>query len=179
MIKILIGLFILFASVEAACSGEKKIKKEDLVGVWSYVETYLRFPDGRRFDQFTENPVGIFILNADGFYAHILLRPDLPKIRSGIMMRATPEEARLIAVGSLSHYGTYKVDEEKGTFTVTIDHSDFPNFDGIQQTRTISRLDDELHYINDVTNAGPGAVVHAKLRRLSNAGQQTKIQAGP
>jgi len=164
--RIVLALLLMFANVTAAAP-VVKFKKDNLVGAWTYVESYLELPDGRRLEQFSDAPLGIFILLENGWYSHIILRPDLPRVKSGVMMQATPEEARLIAIGSLAHYGTYTVDENKGTFTVTILHSDFPNFDGLQQTRNVLQLDSEtLRYVNDVTNAGPGAVVTATLKRI-------------
>jgi hypothetical protein len=138
-----------------------------LIGAWSYVESYLVFPDGTRREQYSANPQGIFTILPNGSYSHIIMRDDLPKIASGSNQEMTNEEAQTIAKGALSHFGSYTIDKKAGAFTVTIEHSDFPNFDGIKQTRRVVELNNTtLRYINDTTNVGGGTKVHATLKRV-------------
>lgn len=145
----------------------EKIKAKDLVGVWEYVSAYQQRPDGTRFNQFGDRPRGYFIIDKNGHYSHIVMDNALPRVASGLIKEMTPEEATRIAEGTLAHFGTYTVDEHGGTFTVTIVKSSFPNFDGVQQTRTVTVLTkDSLEYQNPVSSAGPGNVVFAVLRRL-------------
>jgi Lipocalin-like domain len=59
-----------------------------------------------------------------------------------IPQRAPWRSAR-IAEGTLANFGRYTVDEKAGTFTVAIEKSSFPNFDGVKQTRTLLVLTDD------------------------------------
>ncbi len=144
-----------------------QIKKKDLIGTWKYIESYLILPDGRRVDQFSQHPQGLFILLPNGWYSHIIMRDDLPRISSGTNFDYTPEEAMEIAKGGLAHFGNYTVDEKNGEFTAEIISADFPNLNRQKQKRTVVELTKTtLRYINDTTNAGPGARVHATLERI-------------
>jgi hypothetical protein len=143
------------------------IQKQDLVGAWRYETSYIEFPDGHRESQFGEHPQGLFIILPNGWYSHIIMRDDLPRYSSGVMQKATNEEAQAIAAGELAHFGTWTFDEREGTFTAHILWSDFPNFNGLEQRRKILELTKErLRYVNELTIAGEGARVHAILSRL-------------
>ncbi len=146
---------------------EAKIKRSELIGAWAYVSSYIEFPDGRRVEQFGDKPEGILILLPNGIYSHIIMENNLPKYKSGLIKEATNEEAQRVAAGSLSHYGTFRVDEANDTFVAHIYKSDFPNFDNQDQLREVTKLTrNELHYINKLSTAGEGAYVHAVLRRV-------------
>jgi hypothetical protein len=139
----------------------------DLVGAWKYVEAYTELSDGTKIDQFGPNPQGVFIILANGVCSHIVMEPNLPAVKSGLLKHLTADEAMRLATGSLSWYGTCKMDGESGTFTATIEHSDFPNFDGVEQTRVVTTLTREtLQYVNPLTTSGHGAKVFAVLRRI-------------
>ena len=164
MKNIFIVMFILIASTAQA---QQPFKKQDLIGAWSYVTSYSQFPDGRKENQFSDKPRGIFIILPNGLYSHIIMADDLPRVRSGRFKESTIEEAEKIAEGALAHFGTYEVDETAGTFTVKIIKSSFPNFDGAVQKRTVIELTaNTLSYINDLSVAAPGAIVVAVLRRV-------------
>ncbi len=145
----------------------KPFKEADLIGAWGYVSGYTITPDGERLDQFGEHPQGIFIILPSHLYSHIVMKPDLPKVKSGLLKETAPGEQETLAEGVLAHYGTWQVDEDRGTLTVHIEKSSFPNFDGIQQTRLVTILDkDTLEYVNTTSSTGPGAKVVSRLRRL-------------
>ena len=163
--KVFFALFVLLLSATVAPSME--IKRDNLVGAWSYVSTYSEFKDGRKENIFGAKPVGMFVILPNGHYSHIIMHPELPKVRSNRVRDMTIAEAERIAEGTLAHFGTYTVNETAGSFTVKITKASFPNLDGRSQVRTILQLDDEtLSYINDVSVAEEGAKVVAVLRRV-------------
>jgi hypothetical protein len=163
----LLGI-LLVATLPALSSEARPFKAHDLIGAWIYESAYTEFPDGRRIDQFGPNPQGIFIIMPNGWYSHIVMDANLPKVKRGLLKDTTPREAEALAEGVLAHYGTYTVDEARGTFTVTILKSSFPNFDGITQERLVIELTgSRLKYVNLVSSAGEDAKVYAVLRRLN------------
>jgi hypothetical protein len=83
------------------------INAQDLVGAWRYEASYIEFPDGRRDSHFGEHPQGLFIILPNGWYSHIIMRDDLPRYSSGLMQKATDEEAQAVAAGELAHFGTW------------------------------------------------------------------------
>jgi len=165
MIRLATLILLLLTGVGSAM----EIKREDLVGAWTYIESYSEFPDGKREVLFGEKPEGIFIILPNGRYSHIIMSPDLPKIKSGRFLDSTISEAEKIAEGVLAHFGTWTIDEKLGKFTVIIHKSSFPNIDGARQVRTVTQLDREfLSYINDlsVVDINRGVRVKAQLRRV-------------
>src|SRR6266567_2906324 len=112
MIKVLLIALNLFCTAADAGS----IRETDLVGAWLYVSSYIQMPDGRKVEQFGANPQGIFVILPNGIYSHIIMENDLPKYSSGKIKEPTAEEAMRLAVGSLSHFGTYRVDAKAGIF---------------------------------------------------------------
>jgi len=77
------------------------------------------------------------------------------------------QAAPAVAADELSHFGTWTLDEGEGTLAAQVLWSDFPNFNGLEQRRTITELtNDRLRYVNELSIAGEGARVHAILSRL-------------
>ena len=138
----------------------------DLVGAWEHGENYTEMPDGSRFEQFPGQK-GMMIILPDGHYIHGLVGGELPQVASGNIKDMTPQEATAIATGVLLHMGKWTANPDKGTFTVSIERSSFPNFDGKQQVRQVIGLDkNRLRYFNLLSSAGDGAKVYVELHRI-------------
>lgn len=149
--------------------GQKAYHKQDLIGAWQYVTAYTEFEDGRREPQFSEYPQGIFVIMRSGWYSHIIMSNDLPKVRSKRLKEMNLDEAEKIAEGVLAHFGRWDADEQTDKFIVKILWSSYPNFNGVTQTRTILELTKErLSYVNDKAVTAPGARAVATLRRLED-----------
>lgn len=167
--KITVGFWALWWSLGQifGAAFAMELKRADLVGEWAYVSTFNQFPDGRQVAFFGEKPVGRFIIMPSGRYSHIIGRSDLEDVTSGSIRDMTPAEQQRIAQGSLSHFGTYAVDEKAGTFTGFVEWASFPNIKDEDQLRTVTKINrDELHYTNHLSVAGVDAKVVAVLRRL-------------
>lgn len=161
-----LALVVAFATARGADA--KPFKKADLIGAWLYVFGRTITSEGETIDQFGEHPAGIFIFMANGWYSHIVMRPNLPKIKKGTLQETAPEEREALVEGVLAHFGTWTADEAEGTLTIKILKSSFPNFDGLIQTRMITILNkDTLEYVNMLSSTGPGAKVVSRLRRLN------------
>lgn len=160
-------LFLIVAFLLPTMACADPFKKSDLVGTWIYQSAYTEFPDGTKINQFGDHPKGIFIVQANGFYSHIVMVDDLPKVKSGLLKETAPDEREALAEGVLAHFGTWEANERAGTFTVKIQNSSFSNFDGVNQTREIVSLDQgKLQYVNPTTTSGNGAKVVAVLLRV-------------
>jgi hypothetical protein len=98
---------------------------------------------------------GLFIFLPNGRYALQLYAPDLPKFAAGNRMAGTAEENKAVVQGALTHFGTYKLDEEAGTVTVLPEASSFPNWTGKEQPpRKITIAGDQLTLVNPAPSAG-------------------------
>jgi hypothetical protein len=145
--------------------GQAKITKDRLVGTWMYVSVFVQRTDGSKVETFGPNPKGILILTADGHYSLQLIRPDLPKIASKDRLKATREENEAVGQGIISHFGTYSVNEADGTYTLHVEVSSFPNYNGTDQKRIVTSLSaDEMKATNPTPTTPDTA--YAVLKRV-------------
>lgn len=135
-----------------------------LVGTWRFVTTHLQREDGEKIELYGPSPNGIVIFTPDGHFVLINMRPDRPRFASGNTAQATDAENRAAMQGFVGYFGTYSVDEPRGTYTITIQGSSFPNYEGTGQQRQFTIADDTLSFINPSPTVG-GLGVHATLRR--------------
>ena len=129
--------------------------KERLTGTWHFVVAEVTAPDGTKSYPFGPTPRGMVIFTAGGDFMQIHIASGVPKIANGNRLQATPEEYAGIMRGTIAQFGTYTMDEAKKTFTMKFAASTFPNWDGIEQTRSIDKLTDE-EFINTNPQVGAG-----------------------
>src|SRR5262249_354217 len=134
----------------------------DVVCTWHYVSAETVSAGGKRSPTFGPNPKGIVVFEANGRYALIVTRSDQPKFASNNRLQGTPEENKAIVQGSISHFGTYAVNEADKTIVFHIQTSTFPNWDGAEQKRPFTISGDELKYTVPTASAGGKAEVVLK-----------------
>src|SRR5262245_39654679 len=122
------------------------------VGTWSLVTNDTVRPDGSRAPTFGGKATGMLIFGNDGRFIYLFGREELPKFASNNRTMGTPEENAAVVKGSIATYGTYSVADK--TFTLKIEHSTFPNWNGAEQTRTITVSGDELKWNNPAGSGG-------------------------
>jgi hypothetical protein len=131
---------------------------KDVAGTYVLVSE-TRETNGTKTDVPTK---GSLSLDASGRYIFTTIRPDLPKVASGIRTTATPEENKAIVSGALVHFGTFTVSENNLIFNVQL--ASFPNWNGIEQKRAFTLNGDELKYT--LANASGGGAVTLTWRRM-------------
>jgi hypothetical protein len=140
-------MVVLFGAALLATDSRAQQKPEELrqqlVGTWSLVDQWVE-QDGKKVHRFGTNPKGIAIYDANGRYAAILLRTDLPKFASNNPMTGTADEYKAIVQGSNAFYGSWSIDEKDGLLVARVDGSTFPGWDGQNQRRTLSIAGDEM-----------------------------------
>jgi hypothetical protein len=109
--------------------------KEQFIGTWKLISHKHRQSDGQLSYPFGRDAVGIAILDANGHYSAQIMRPDLPAFASGDRLKGTPAEIKSAFEGSFAYFGTYEVNQEKGTLTHHVEGSSFPNWVGTEQKR--------------------------------------------
>jgi hypothetical protein len=146
-----------------------------VVGTWTVVSWTQTAPNGGKLQRFGANPKGVNVFGADGRFVVMFARADLPKIASNDPMRPTPDEARLIAIGTIAYYGTYTVDEQAKAINLRVEASTLPNLLGTEQKRTITSVAaNEMTYQNLTPTSG-GRIDVA----LKRAQTPTTTGAGP
>jgi hypothetical protein len=116
---------------------------KDIAGTYTLV-SFTNQQGDTKIDTYGPNPKGVMMLDANGRYVVVLMRPDLPKFASNNRSTGTAEEYKAVALGSFTHFGTYMVADSHIIFR--LEHTTFPNWDGQEQRRALTVTDDELKY---------------------------------
>ena len=125
-----------------------------LVGSWTLVSAG---------ESWGKNPKGRLMLDANGHYSLAITRADLPKFTSNSRVKGTAEENKASVLGSIVHFGRYKV--EGKDLILSIEASSFPNWIGTTQTRTFTVNGDDLSYVNPKPSAGGAAATKVVWKR--------------
>jgi hypothetical protein len=135
----------------------KQSSKDKLVGTWVQVSLDTVSADGTRRPLYGENAKGMIIYTSDGYFTLMQASVDLPKLKSGLPSRATPEEAKAVIANSIAYFGKYSLDEASMVLSLDIKASTFANLTGNpSEKRNITSLtDSELKFnrpfVKDVT----------------------------
>jgi Lipocalin-like domain len=144
---------------------QQKSTKDMLVGAWTLLLVDGVKSDGTHIPQFGPNPDGALMFSPSGRYSLQIERANLPKIKANDREKPTADESKAIAVGNLSHFGTYATNDADKSLTMHIEASSYPNWDGTKQVRKITALtDDVLTYsVPGPAGAAPSDIDHVEL----------------
>ena len=131
----------------------------ELVGTWRPVAVINTRLDGSVVHPLGPDPKGILVFEANGRFAFILNRPDLPRFSSNNRNTGTAEENKAVVQGSIAHFGHYTVNESERTITFHIENSTFPNWNGTDQTRPFTISDNTLKWVTPASTGGGSAEV--------------------
>jgi hypothetical protein len=129
---------------------------KDIAGTYTLV-SFTNQQGDTKTDTYGPNPKGVMMLDANGRYVVVLMRPDLPKFASNNRNAGTAEEYKAVALGSFTHFGTYNVADSHITFR--LEHTTFPNWDGQEQRRALTVTGDELKYAVASSAGGTSTLV--------------------
>jgi hypothetical protein len=121
----------------------------DLAGTYKFVSE-TREKDGAKTE--IRGNDGRLVLDASGNYVLTTISTALPTVASSNRTTATPEEAKAIVSGSLTHFGTYSVVDSALLFKV--ERATFANWNGMEQKRPFTLTGDELKYTLPVASGG-------------------------
>ena len=97
---------------------------KDVVGSWMLVSADAE-QGGKKVEVLGPNPTGFMMLGSDGRYAIQQYRSDLPKFAANVRDKGTPQENKAVVQGSISHYGTFSLNEADKTIVFRIEVSSF------------------------------------------------------
>jgi Lipocalin-like domain len=141
------------AAMPTGTGAQQKPLKEQLVGTWMLVQSTGKRPDGS--PNWGQNPTGAMVFDGNGRYTSILIRSDIPKYASNNRMSATAAEEKATVQGSIGTVGTYTVNEADRSYTIQVEGSTFPNWNGTTQKRTVASISaDELKVDNPSPSIG-------------------------
>jgi hypothetical protein len=130
----------------------------DLVGTWTLVSA-ITDKEGTKSDIFGPNAKGILVFDANRHYVIAFTSSTLPKFSSNNRVNGTADENKAIVAGSITHFGTYTVDEANKSFSFHVDSSTFPNWNETEQKRSFVISGDELKFTDPHASAGGVATV--------------------
>ena len=126
--------------------------QDELVGTFELVALESRRSDGEVAHPYGERPVGMFMFDSTGRYSVQLADPD-----------GTREQSRYLAM-----FGTYVVDDDRRTFTLTPRGAADPDLIGTEVLRHVA-FDGELAIFNTPTAQvdGVDATTYITWRRVT------------
>jgi hypothetical protein len=126
----------------------------DIAGTWT-LESSVTEKDGTKTDQFGSGAKGMLVCDATGHFMLTIIGPDLPKFGSNNRAAGTPEENKAVMSKSIAMIGTYAVNSSDKSLIFRVDSATFPNWNGTEQKRLISVLNNnELKYITPTASSG-------------------------
>ena len=150
--------FIVIAAASFSQPGHHNISKEDIVGTWSLVLVDNLLPDGTRVHLYGDEPKGILIFDSKGNYALQIMSSDRVRFAGNDKAKGTPEENVSAVKGTNTHFGRYTLNAEDQSITFHIDHAFFRNWEGTEQKRSFTLVNDVLKYNVPVPTTGGAAV---------------------
>jgi hypothetical protein len=146
--------------------GQQKTLKEQLIGTWTSVSVVETTADGSKIDRWGPHATGILMLDANGHYALLISRSDLPKFASGRSDKGTAEENKAVMASLVGGFGTFTVNETDKILITRVEGNVFPNLVGTEQKRDIAYLTgDEFKYVNRSSSTGTTTEVSWKRVR--------------
>ena len=144
------------AMLPGSALAQTKSLKEQVVGAWTFVSSVNTRADGSKFDAWGADGKGTTMYDANGHFAFMLVRSDLPKFTD--RSKTTPEQGKAVVEGSIAYYGTYTVDEPSKTLTLHVEGSTLSALNGTNQKRIIKSITaDEMNTLNPATSDGSAA----------------------
>ena len=109
------------------------MSRDLLLGIWKLLSYEFRLSDGIVIRPMGQGVKGILMYDASGWMSLQIFDPERPKFTTNDWMSGTPEEAKAALDGLMAYYGTWEVNEQKGTVIHHVEGSSFPNWCGIDR----------------------------------------------
>ena len=136
----------LLCSLIAIFTKPVSAQSNKLIGTWQLIAADKIMPDGKRVADYGSAPHGIAIFTTDGHYVVEIFGTERTRFASGDGTKGTPEEYKSALLGLSCHFGTYNMDNNKGTITFHIDRASNPNIDQTAQERPFMLQGDTLSW---------------------------------
>jgi hypothetical protein len=160
-------VFVTVAVAALAISIPRAIAQEakDLVGSWTLVSSVTE-KDGVKTDQFGSGAKGMLAFDASGRFMLTIIGPDLPNFASNNRAQGTADENKAVVAKSIAMIGSYVVSPADKTLTFKVETATFPNWNGTEQKRLLSKATaDDLAYVTpNASSGGVGTVTWKRTK---------------
>ncbi|HVX04646.1 MAG TPA: lipocalin-like domain-containing protein [Rhodanobacteraceae bacterium] len=146
-----------------------------LAGTWTLVAADVQHPDGSRESDYGAHPKGLLLIDRQGNYSLQIFKAERPPFRAGDKAKGTPAEYKAAVMGSSTHYGTLRVEPDRGVLVFHIIGASFPNWEGQEQRRQYELKGGILSY--RVTARPNGDVPISVWRKVGQGGSASPDQA--
>lgn len=136
----------------AACAlGSSAREVSSLAGTWTLVAADVQHPDGSRTSDYGAKPKGLLLIDNQGHYSLQLYKAERPIFHADAKAKGTPDEYKAAVMGSSTHYGTLRVEPDRGepdhgVLVFRIRGASFPNWEGQEQHRQYTLDNGVLSY---------------------------------
>jgi hypothetical protein len=152
------------------CARPAKGLKDQLVGAWTLLLADGVRPDGTQVPNFGPNPIGTLIFTPGGRYSLQIMRVvNRAPFGSNNRDTGTADENKAVAQGTISHFGTYTVDEAGKTIDFRVEGSSFPNWENTNQKRLITAITSRSAFWT-VVRCTPALAAMASMCRAPSRG---------
>jgi hypothetical protein len=141
-----IASLLLVTGVTALQAGAGESVSGPLAGTWTLVAADVIHSNGTRSGDYGAAPKGLLMIDAQGRYSLQIYSTERPRFASGDKQKGSPAEYAAAILGASTHFGTISVDPAAHIFTLNVEHSTYPNQEGIPQKRTYELSRDLLSY---------------------------------
>ena len=141
-----VGLLLLVTGVAALQARAEESGPGTLAGAWTLVSADVISSNGTRSGDYGAAPEGLLMIDPQGHYSLQIYKTERPKFASGDKKKGTPAEYEAAILGASTHFGTIRVDPAAHVFTLNVEHSTYPNQEGIPQKRTYELSGNLLSY---------------------------------
>ena len=120
------------------------MERDKFVGSWQLVSFEFRHSDGTVSYPMGEAPAGMLMYDKAGNMSAQLMQRERPLFAVADHHKGSPEEIKAAFEGFTAYFGTYEVDEEKGSVTHYVSGALLPNVVGKRQVRFFEFKDNQL-----------------------------------
>jgi len=138
-----------------AVTAQPSAAAQQFVGTWSLVSIHYVDRDGHKVEPFGPGAKGMLYFDDAGRFATQVMAARRPPFASNNRMIGTTEENKAVSQGVVAYFGTFTVDAASHVVTLHIEQSSFPNWNGTDQQRRFTFMDDELRYTAASSTANP------------------------
>ncbi len=109
--------------------------REKFIGCWKLLSSEYHTSDGGIMYPMGRGVTGRLMYSPDGYVSAQHMSVDRKPFAANDWLRGTPEEIKAAFESYRGYYGTWEVDEKKGTVTHHIDRGIMPNWTGTDFVR--------------------------------------------
>ncbi|WP_233842592.1 lipocalin-like domain-containing protein [Dyella sp. 2HG41-7] len=142
-------------------AGDHAMVPKALIGAWMLVRCDNVYPDGHRVELYGPNPVGMWLIDADGDYMMQIVRAKRMPFAMNDKSKGTADEYRAASMDSNAHYG--HISGDASMIHTQISHASFPNWDGKMGNSGYTINGDELTYRVEKPSSGAAEGAHGEV----------------